>query len=392
MQARPGTRVRIHVNEYELKETQPHPAHKHLSALCAPHSTLVHCATMAQPSGEEAITSKSFSGTAKGATPHETISIAFTHSQYATPCHDHTVPGSTPGHRLRRLGRRHQPADILHNHLNHALVAHSGVVTTAKSGGGYYHHHCSDPWEGTADHPAPPGGNCVLHTKNGGKRHFDEPTGLFSEPVWHPSRRVILPPQVHARPPATQRRGRGVYNTTDGWIHPDAEAAQVRREEEAVRQHSRGGKAQVARPPDHTLEELSMWVRTGKGSGVGAAGPSSEAQEAAPAAVTAAANGRERKRHLLPHHKTNTSMVSAVAPLTGPPPPKVLADYNDSQVLPAIGQGVAMQRCTAAEADALAQRQREKRVQHLLQTMRAAAAESETRAADIQAVRELPSW
>ncbi|CBZ24774.1 conserved hypothetical protein [Leishmania mexicana MHOM/GT/2001/U1103] len=347
---------------------------------------------MAQPSGDEAVTSTSFSGTTKGPTPHETIAIAFTHSQYPTPCHDHTVPGSTPGHRLRRLGRQHQPADILHNHLNHALVAHSGVVTTATSSGGYYHYHCSDPWEGNADHPAPPGGNYVLHTKNGGKRHFDEPMGFFSEPVWHPSKRVILPPQEHERLPAAQRRGRGVYNTTDGWIHPDAEEAQARREEEAVRQYARGGKAQVARPPDHTLEELSMWIRTGKGSDVGAAGPSSEAQEATPVAATAVANGRKGKRHLLPHHKTNTPMVSAVAPFTGPPPPKVLADYNDSQMLPAIGQGVAMQRCTAAEADALARRQHEKRVQHMLQTMRAAAAESETRAADIQAVRQLPNW
>ncbi|GET86936.1 hypothetical protein, conserved [Leishmania tarentolae] len=348
---------------------------------------------MEQPAGDEAATGRRLSGTAVGSTPYETIAIAFTHSQYATPCHDHTVPGSTPGHRLRRQGRRHQPAAILYNHMNHALIARSGVITTEKSSGGYYHHHCTDPWAGNAKHPAPPGGNYVLHTKNGGKRHFDEPTGFFSEAMWHPAKRVILPPQGYERLPAARQRGRGVYNTTDGWIHPDAEEARARREEEAVRQHARGGKAQVARPPDHTLEELSMWIRTGEGRGASPAGPSSEAQEATPEAARAAANGRQGgKLHLLPHHKASRPIVSAVAPPTGPPPPKILADYTDCQFLPTIGQGVPMQRCTAAEADALAQRQREKLVQHTLETMRAAAAESETRAADIQAVRELPNW
>ncbi|AIN96504.1 hypothetical protein LPMP_130750 [Leishmania panamensis] len=341
---------------------------------------------MAQLPGDEAITGNSSPNATWGAAPRETIAIAFTHSQYATPCHDHTVPGSTPGHRLRHLGRRHQPPDILYNHLNHALVAHSGGITVTKSGGGHDYYHCTEPWEGNADHPTPPGGNHILHTKNGGKRHFDEPTGFFSEKPWQPSKRVIVPPQGYDQSHTAHRRGRGVYNTTDGWIHPDAEEA-------AVRQHARGGKAQVPRPPDHTLEELSMWIRTERGSGGGgAAGSPSEAHEAASVAITTAASGGKGKRHLLPHYTTSTPVISSVAPLTGPPPPKALADYNDSQMLPAISQGVELQRCTAAEATDLAQYHREKRVQRMWQTMRAAVAESDTRSADIQAVRELPNW
>ncbi|KAG5484352.1 hypothetical protein LSCM4_07918 [Leishmania orientalis] len=330
---------------------------------------------MLQSPRDQATTSKSALGTSEDAAPRETISVAFAQSQYATPCHDHTIPGSTPGHRLRRLGRRHQPADILYNHLSHALVAHNG----------------GEPWQGNAEHPKPPGGNFVLHTKNGGKRHFDEPTGFVSERLWKPSKRVIVPPNEQERPHTANRRGRGVYNTSDGWIHPDAEEALRRREEEALRQHARSRKAQVAGPPNHTLEELSMWIRTRTGTDAGAAGPS-EAHTATSAATATAANGGRGKRHLLPRHKASAPVISAVAPITEPPPPKVLADYSDILMLPAIGQGMSLQHSRAAEAESLAQSHRDKRVRQMLQAARAATAASSTRAADIQAVRELPNW
>ncbi|KAG5484046.1 hypothetical protein LSCM1_05900 [Leishmania martiniquensis] len=331
---------------------------------------------MAKPLCDQAITRKSALDTSKDAAPRETISIAFTRSQYATPCHDHTIPGSTPGHSLRRLGRRHQPTGILYDHLSHALVAHSS----------------GDPWKGNADHPAPLGGNFVLHTKNGGKRHFDEPTGFFSERSWKPSKRACVPPDELARPHTASRRGRGVYNTSDGWIHPDAEEAWRRREEEALRQHARGRKAQVAQPPDHTLEELSMWIRTGRENDGGVAGPSSEPHAVPSSATTTAADGRTRRRHLRPHHKAGAPIISAAAPLTGLPPPKALADYHDSWTLPAIGPGMPSRHSNAAEAEALAQYHHDKRIRQMMQAERAAAAASRTRAADIQAVRELPHW
>ncbi|KAG5509569.1 hypothetical protein JKF63_06274 [Porcisia hertigi] len=323
--------------------------------------------------------------------PRETISIAFTSSQYATPCCDHTVPGCRPGHRVRRLGRQHQPPEILCNHLNHSLVAHSGVITTPMPSGGHYHYHCIEPWEGNADNLTPPGGNYVLNTKNGGKRHYDEYMGFLSEAQWKPSKRMIVPPQEQeqSRPHAVHRRGRGVYNVSDCWIHPDAEEAQARREKEVMRQHIRGGKAQVPRPPDHTLEELSMWIRSGKESGGDASGPSSEVKEAACAVKTRSASGDHEKRHLLRNNKSSAAISAAAAPLTGEPRQRILANYIECN-LPSIGQMAPPKRGTANEADVLEQYHRERRVQHLRATMRATAAAEATRVADIKAVQELP--
>lgn len=319
--------------------------------------------------------------------PHrENISIAFSRSQYATPSSDHTIPGSKPGHRMLRMGRQHQPPDALYNHLSHGLVAPGGCVTTAATNGGYFHHNCPEPWNGTADHPSPPGGNYVLHTKNGGKRHYDEPSGFCSEPTWQPSKRLVGPVPEEERRHLPHRRGRGVYNLSDRWIHPDAADALARREEAVQRVQAHGGKAKVAGPPDHTLEELSLWVRTPGMASSGAAAPADDAKPAV------AIKTGERKRLLRPHHAGQNSINAAHAPLTHPPPPVVLEEFNDDVILPAIGYGVPPPRCTAAEADAVAQYHREKRVRHILATQRAATSASGTRAADMQAVRELPNW
>jgi hypothetical protein len=325
--------------------------------------------------------SKSSAGTANS-NQRDNISIAFTDSQYPTPYTDQTIPGSTPGHRELRLGRQHQPPDITYNHLSHALVAHGdGQSCTA------------EPWEGNAHHPCPPGGNYVLHTKNGGKRHYDEASGMLSEQPWKPSKRLVFPLQEDERRVVPHRRGRGVYNTDDGFIHPDAEEAQRQREwtEERLREH--GGKARVSGPPDHTLEDLGMVHQPRR----------QQRQQQQPLASEAApvkrsgsssppddANGGSGTSHTVCSNAAFAKVSAHAATLDEGR--KENNAYNGQSLLPSTGAGVPLPRGMAAEAAAVALSHRDARMRCALYLRNKTLSATATRAADVQAVRELPNW
>lgn len=305
------------------------------------------------------------------------ISIAFTQSHYPTPYTDHAIPGSTPGHRLLRLGRQYQPEDILYNHLSHALIAHGdGSNSTAT------------PWEGNADHPNPPGGNYILHTKNGGKRHYDEPSGRFSEQPWQPSKRMIAPLQEEERCVVPQRRGRGVYNTDDGYIHPDAEEARRQREWAEQRRREHGGKARVDGPPDHTLTELGLVQQQSMPPVTASTGirASSSFHVAAAAADATSDTGLPKEKQ-----DATTSSKNARAAVVDEDAGRNKA-YNGRALLPSVGAGVPPARGTAVEADAVAVHHRDQRMRCALHERNKAAAATATRAADAQSVRELPNW
>lgn len=173
-------------------------------------------------------------------TMRDDISIAFSRSNYATPYNDQSIPGSKPGHRLRRLGRQHQPDEVLYNHLSHALIAYGDP--TARS---------------TTDAPPmPPSLNFILNTKHGGKRHFDEPRCPTMQP-WVPSKRVLLPLRQEDRIFIPDCKARGIYNLEDRYRHPDADDALRQRERQAARQQM--GRALVPKPFDHSPVDLGMW-------------------------------------------------------------------------------------------------------------------------------------
>ncbi|KPI88661.1 hypothetical protein ABL78_2265 [Leptomonas seymouri] len=313
----------------------------------------------------------------------DNISIAFTQSQYPTPYTDQTIPGSTPGHRLLHLGRQHQPADVLYNHLSHALIAHGDCSSLGVGS--------SMPWEGNADNPSPPGGNYILHSKNGGKRHYDELSGMFSERPWQPSKRVIEPLREDERRLVPSRRGRGVYNLADCLIHPDAEVAEQQRAQAEKRELEHFGRAHVCGPPDHTLAELGMWRPE-------------QQQQQRKAATTAGA--RERGGA-----SASPSTAVAAAPVDGAPTkkntpkvetgPRVVSEaecrienraYYGQVLLPSVGAGVPPPRSTAAEADAVADYHRDQHMRCVLHLRKEGLTAAATRAADVQSVRALPDW
>lgn len=302
----------------------------------------------------------------------DTISIAFTQSQYPTPYTDQTIPGSTPGHRLRHLGRQHQPLDILYNHLSHALVAHGD----------------GDVYGNTARCPAPPGGNYVLHNKNGGKRHFDELSGMGSEQPWQPSKRIVFPlrdgeTSDGQRRVVPQRRGRGVYNADDGFLHPDAEAAIQQREQAEVRRREHGGKARVGGPRDHKLADLGMVQQEQQ-----AAPPK---HGSSPCASLLAPQGSSQIVDGVLHSSKSSSNVKDGLPEAAADAVELRA-YNGQSLLPSCGPNVPPARGSAAEADAVAEYHRNQRMRVVLGHRKETVAASATRAADAQSVRELPNW
>ncbi|KPA76467.1 hypothetical protein ABB37_07781 [Leptomonas pyrrhocoris] len=312
------------------------------------------------------------------------IAIAFTQSQYPVPYTDQSIPGSTPGHRLRRLGRQHQPDDILYNHLSHALIAHGDCSSHDAVN--------ATPWEGNADHPHPPGGNYVLHSKNGGKRHYDELSGMYSELPWQPSKRMIWPLQEDERRLVPHRRGRGIYNNTDCFIHPDAEAAQKQREQDGERQRDRGCRAHVCGAPDHTLAELGMMY---------------EQQQRKPKESTSVVRPSEGSA---PSPSSSTVAVAAAATADGAPATPAKKDartaaaavvvedgvrnkaYYGLTLLPSVGPGVPPPRSTVAEAEAVAEYHRDQHMRSTMHLQKETLSAKATRAADVQSVRELPNW
>lgn len=196
----------------------------------------------------------------------DTIKIAFGESCYPTPYGDSRIPANHPGVRLRRMGRRYAPNPITYSQLTSALTA-AGVVVEAPQPAPSP----QDLEEIQYGTQIPLGGigprrlcvlgpeNYILNVKNGGRLHFPEERG-FEKP-WVCGVRQLQQPISY---PKIQRKAMGVFNMDNGLqIYEEAQAALDMREMKQAR--AMAGKAQVARPPDHSLIELSLWHMMYKG-------------------------------------------------------------------------------------------------------------------------------
>lgn len=193
----------------------------------------------------------------------DSIALAFSESNYATPYTDNSIPGCTPGHRVMRLGRQHCPVPN-QSQLTHALTAPYVQGVTEGEGNGCSYQLLQTGLAGRSVYR--PGGptrddylhseNYILNSKNCGRRHYDEERGM--EAQYRPSYRLLDTPVGDTRAPV--RKGVGVYNygcgTTYG-LHPDAINAREMRAK-AELDKKKQSKAIVAGPSDHSMIELGL--------------------------------------------------------------------------------------------------------------------------------------
>ncbi|ORC86111.1 uncharacterized protein TM35_000301510 [Trypanosoma theileri] len=177
----------------------------------------------------------------RGLTELQDMSIAFKNSNYATPYGDNTIPGNHPGHRSLRLGRDYAPDPITKSSLANDLhVPGNGLGPS-----GHVYPNDLNNVQHTLCLRGVEGGNYVLDSANGGRRHFDELRGYESE--WTPSLRQLSPPVPESLARGQRRRGFGRFNPAVGGV-----------EGKNVSSEFHKGKAIVPRPPDHDVVDLGL--------------------------------------------------------------------------------------------------------------------------------------